>query len=140
VAQIRIHLDGAAVAEVMRSPAGPGARFLMERAEIVRQAARAKAPVRDGCLRSSIVKRLEVRPEGLAVRIVADTTPCSPERKSYALFVEEDTKPHVIEGNPTLAFHWNGPEGFGLYFFQSVQHPGTMGKHFMRDALPLAVV
>jgi hypothetical protein len=140
VAQLRIHIDGAAVAELMRSPAGPPGRYLIERAEVVRQAARAKAPVRDGCLRSSIVKRLEVRPEGLAVRIIADTTPCSPTRKSYALFVEEDTKPHIIEGNPTLAFQWDhGPSGAGLYFFASVSHPGTRGKHFMRDALPLAV-
>jgi hypothetical protein len=141
VAQLRIHIDGAAVAELMRSPAGAPGRFLIERAEIVRQAARAKAPVKDGCLRSSIVKRLEVRPEGLAVRIVADTTPCDPQRRSYALFVNNGTKPHVIQGNPLLSFFWAaGPQGAGQYVMASVNHPGTKAQPFLTDALPLAIV
>jgi hypothetical protein len=129
------------MAEVLRGPAGPVTRHIQERAFIVREAARAKAPVKSGCLRSSIVVRYEDHVGGVAARIVADTTACSPDRKSYALFVHNGTKPHVIQGNPTLAFFWpNGPDGAGMYYFGSVNHPGTKANPFLADALPLAVV
>ena len=128
------------MAELLHSPAGPVGRHVITRGEIVKQAARAKAPRKSGCLQGSIVKRIEERPEGIAVRVVADTTPCSPKRESYALYVEEGTRPHVIQGNPTLAFFWpSGPDGPGMYFFGSVNHPGTRGVHFLKDALPLAI-
>lgn len=141
MAEVKLVLDGVRMAELLRSPTGPVGRMLIERGERVKVAARAKAPVKSGCLQSSIVKRFEDLGDRIAVRVVADTTPCSPERKSYALFVEEGTKPHVIRGNPTLAFNWpGGPDGPGMYFFSSVNHPGTKGVHFMRDALPMAVV
>ena len=141
MAAIKLVVDGARMAELLRSPSGPVYRMLFARGEVVRQAAKAKAPVKSGCLRDSIVKRMEERAEGLACRVVADTTPCSPKRTSYALFVEEGTRPHTIQGNPTLSFFWpTGPDGPGLYHFASVNHPGTKGIHFMRDALPLAAV
>jgi hypothetical protein len=103
-------------------------------------AARAKAPRRTGCLQESIVKRVEFGvPSGFIIRIVCDTTPCSPTRTSYSLFVHEGTQPHAIYGNPTLSFWWDaGPNGPGQYFFSSVQHPGTRPQPFLRDALPLA--
>ena len=144
MAEVKLVVDGARMAELLRGPSGPVFRHLAERATVVQMAARAKAPRRTGCLQASIVKRVEENPiSGFAIRIVADTRPCSPKRISYALFVEEGTKPHEIKakGDGVLAFHWDhGPNGPGLYFFKSVQHPGTKGVHFMRDALPLAVV
>lgn len=50
----------------------------------------------------------------------------------HALFVEEDTKPHIIRARRAkmLRFVQNGR----VRFARSVRHPGTKGTHFMRDA------
>lgn len=46
-------------------------------------------------------------------------------------FITEGTRPHIIRGNPILAFHWDrGPEGPGMYFFAYVNHPGTEANPF----------
>lgn len=128
--------DGAALQKLLHGPGGPVFRHLTERATVVQIAARSKAPRRTGCLGDSIVKRvLFGTPEGFEIRIVADTTPCSPTRTSYAYWMETGTQPHMIYGNPTLSFEWNGER----VFFRAVSHPGTRAYRFMRDALPLAV-
>lgn len=135
MADVKLVIDGARMAELLRSPTGPVGRHLLERGEIVRQAARAKAPRRTGCLQDSIVKRLEENPEtGFLVRVLSDTTPCSPSRTAYSFYVHEGTQPHVIQGNPLLSFIWHGER----VFFRSVNHPGYAGNPFLRDALPLA--
>ena len=93
--------------------------------------ARAGAPYRTGKLRDSIVKRFVVPvPQGLSITVIA--------LASYSLFVHEGTRAHVIAARKanSLAFFWpNGPNGPGLYFFKSVNHPGTVGIPFLRDAL-----
>jgi hypothetical protein len=137
VSEVRIVWDGARLAELLRSPAGPVGRHIIGRGEIVRQAGKAKANRDTGCLQDSIVKRIEEGPEGIKVRIVADTTPCSPSRTSYALFVHEGTEAHqiVAKNAQALSFEWHGQR----VFFASVNHPGYKGNPFLRDALPLAV-
>jgi hypothetical protein len=138
MSDVKVVLDGAVIAAMLRSPAGPVARHLIERGELFKQAAQAQANVKSGCLRDSIVKRLEETPEGLALRVVSDTSPCSPDHKSYSLFVHEGTPEHVIPGNPTLAFYWeHGPDGPGMYFFRSVNHPDTKPNRFFTDNLPI---
>ena len=142
MSDVKIVWDGARLAELLRSPTGPVGVHLISRGEVVKQAARAKAPVKTGCLQGSIEKRVEENPAtGFLIRIVSDTTPCSPERKSYSLFVHNGTKEHVVEAKgKALAFHWDrGPEGPGMYFFQSVTIPAMRGRPFLADALPLAV-
>lgn len=47
---------------------------------------------------------------------------------SYLKDVENDTPPHKIEGNPLLAFEWNGR----MMILHSVQHPGTKGKKMIQ--------
>ncbi len=49
----------------------------------------------------------------------------------YGLYVDEDTKAHKITGNPLLAFQWRGK----LFIRHSVNHPGTKGQQFRRQAL-----
>jgi hypothetical protein len=139
----KLVLDGAAMADLLRSPSGPVGLHLMERSTVVQFAAKEKAGRKKGCLSDSIVKRWEASDDPIVlmrVRIVADTTPCSENRESYALFVEEDTPPHEIAAKnaSTLAFDWPaGPTG-GMFFGVSVHHPGTTGKHYLKDSLPLA--
>ncbi len=138
----KLVIDGARMNELLRSPAGPVGRYMIGRAEVVKQGARAKAPRLTGCLQDSIVKRVEEDPLfGFKITIVSDTTPCSPTRTSYSLYVHEGTVQHVIAAKgKALAFHWSGgPEGAGTYFFQQVNHPGTWAQPFLRDALPLAL-
>jgi dihydroorotase-like cyclic amidohydrolase len=50
----------------------------------------------------------------------------------YALFVEEDTKAHRIEAKRARALRF--VQAGQVRFARSVWHPGTKGKHFMRDA------
>ena len=49
---------------------------------------------------------------------------------SYYMMVEEDTRPHVIAVQNARVLT-NGTEFFG----RRVNHPGTRGKHMLRDAL-----
>lgn len=121
------------MAELLHSPAGPIARHLIERATKVQMAARAQAPRRTGCLQESIVKRVETHGGEIAIRIVSDTTPCSPSRTSYSLYVHEGTVPHDIPG----AFGIPSPFGIGGRF-DGKFHPGTAPNRFLTDNLHLA--
>jgi hypothetical protein len=130
----RLVIDGAAMAQLLRSPSGPVGRHLIERATIVQAAAKARAPRRTGCLQDSIVKRAETLGEELSIRIQSDTTSCSPSRTSYSLFVHEGTGPHDIPG----AFGIPAPFGIGGKF-DGKFHPGHGPNPFLRDSLHLAV-
>lgn len=124
------------MARVLRSPSGPVARHMIERATIVQAAAKAQAPRRTGCLQDSIVKRIEAFGDEIAIRIVSDTTPCSPTRTSYSLFVHEGTAPHDIypQNASVLAFEIHGQTVFAAH----VHHPGTKPNRFLADNLHLA--
>ena len=50
----------------------------------------------------------------------------------YGLFVDEDTKPHKIVGNPWLAFPGRSGK---IIIRHSVNHPGTKGQQFRRKTL-----
>ena len=76
-------------------------------------------PVKTGELRDSIRKKV------IGDKGIVETT------SGYGLFVDEDTRPHEIEGNPLLAFPWRGK----LMIRHSVQHPGTKGQQFRRKTL-----
>lgn len=138
--EFKLLIDGSALAELLRSPTGPVGRHLIERATVVQ--ARAKQIVgphrKTGCLEDSIVKRMETMAGELAIRIQSDTTPCSPSRTSYSLFVHEGTAAHDIVAKPggVLAFQVGGQTVFAT----RVHHPGTKPVPFLRDALPLAVL
>jgi hypothetical protein len=135
MADVRIVFDGKRMAELLRSPTGPVGVRIIERAELVKQGARAKAHRRSGCTQETILKRVEENPEtGFRVRVISDTSPCSPDRKSYSLYEHEGTSPHDIPG----AFGYPLPFGVGGRF-DGMFHPGTTANPFLRDALPLAL-
>lgn len=135
---MRLVIDGAEMARILRSPAGPVGRHLAERATVVQAAARRQAPRRTGCLQDSIVKRFEAAGDELAVRIVSDTAPCSPEHKSYSLYVHEGTAAHDIYPVNAGALHFviGGVDVFASH----VHHPGTQANRFLTDNLHLAVI
>lgn len=146
MAAVKVILDGAVMAAELRGPSGPVTRHLIERAEEFKVAARRQArgkagtASRSGCLENTIVKRVVQTAQGVEIRMISDTSPCSANKESYSAAVHEGTKPHAIEGNPTLAFPWeHGPEGAGMYFFRSVWHPGTQPNRFFTDNMPIFV-
>lgn len=127
---VKLIIDGAKLAELLRSPTGPVGVWLIERAELVKTAAQELAPVDTGCLRDSIVKRFAEDPTGLSVIIASDTSPCSPTHESYSLVVHEGSAPHDIPG----AFGIPAPFGVGGRF-DGMFHPGHAPVPFLRDAL-----
>ena len=129
----KLMIDGAALADILHSPAGIVGRMLIERSTRVQMAAKAQAPRRTGCLQGSIVKRAESLGDELAIRIQSDTTSCSPARKSYSLFVHEGSEPHDIPG----AFGIPAPFGIGGQFSGKF-HPGHGANRFLSDNLHLA--
>lgn len=76
-------------------------------------------PVKTGNLRNSIKK------SNIGMTGKVETT------AGYGLFVDEDTKPHKIVGNPVLVFPWRGK----IFIRRSVNHPGTKGQQFRRKTL-----
>jgi hypothetical protein len=127
---VHLIIDGAVLEEVLRGPAGPVARYVIDRATLVQVTAKARAPRRTGCLEDSIVKRPERFGDEFAVRIVSDTSPCSPSHTSYSLFVHEGTSPHDIPN----AFGYGNTFGIGGRF-DGKFHPGNKPDPFLRDAL-----
>lgn len=133
--EVTLRLDGAAIARLVHSPAGPIVQDLFRRATRVQIRARELAPSRTGKLRKSIIKRGpykdNVGPLGIYMVVLSNL--------NYALFVHEGTNPHPIHGNPLLAFYWaNGPNGPGNYIYASVNHPGTKPNPFLLRALEVA--
>lgn len=58
-------------------------------------------------------------------------------RVSYASFVEDGTRAHVIDGNQNLRFWSQGQ----LFYRKQVKHPGAPGQHmFLRGALAAEVL
>lgn len=52
---------------------------------------------------------------------------------SYALFVHEGTRPHVIQGKPLLSFFWATTGR--IMVLPKVNHPGTKPNRFLTRAL-----
>lgn len=59
-------------------------------------------------------------------------------RAKHTIFVEEDTKAHVIKPRRKRILRFM--QGGTVRFAGRVQHPGTTGTHFMRDARDAAEV
>ncbi len=72
------------------------------------------APTDTNEMRDSII----VSTSGLTVTVAVPV--------DHASFTNADTEPHLIEGNPILAFLWPA-RGPGTFFFAHVDHPGTQG-------------
>ena len=96
----------------------PGAAVLGA-TNIIERNMRDNVPVKTGKLRDSIEKTV------FGTQGVVSTT------SGYGLFVDENTKPHIIRGKPLLRFFWKGKWRIRHW----VQHPGTTGQQFRRKTL-----
>lgn len=92
-------------------------------AEALVAKAQAATPVDTGTLRASI----HVQEVNRSASMVSAKVGTGGEASGYAEFVHEGTDPHVIRGNPYLAF--NG------VVVRSVNHPGTPATKFLEGPL-----
>ncbi|OEC87887.1 MULTISPECIES: hypothetical protein [Methanobacterium] len=79
---------------------------------------------------SNMHDTIEVDPTGDGTAEVGATA-TSDEGFPYPIVIEQGSRPHIIEGNPLLAFNWNG----AFVITHSVQHPGTSPKPFVAPSL-----
>lgn len=101
-------------------------RDTLLRATRVMSRAKQLCPVKQGRLRGSIRLNPTITPAGFVVQVGTDV--------EYAAAVHEGTRPHVIvpRNASVLAFQVGGKKVFAM----KVNHPGTRGRPFLRDALP----
>ena len=90
-------------------------------ADVAYSSAFYEAPWRTGHLAQSLIKQVE--------QFTATVSPMA----SYAVFIEEGTRPHEIRPVRARALCFESASG-GLVFSQLVHHPGTKANPFMRRA------
>lgn len=124
----------AALAHLLTGRDGAVARDLNRRAINVRNQAVVNATgrpgpnVQTGRLRSSITHELSSDAGGLVARVGTNVT--------YAVFVEEGTRPHLILPRNKQALFWKGAR----HPVRSVNHPGNRPYPFLRPALRAAAL
>lgn len=137
---VRMVIDGAVMADMLRSPGGIVMRDLTDRATRVQLAAQSQAKSTtkgSGRLAAGITKRPARIGLNPLIMVGCWNIP-------YAIYVHEGTKPHIIRARnaKALAFKWAANPSThpsGLSFFASVNHPGTKPNRFLSDNLHLAV-
>lgn len=110
----------------MRDMVRAEARALLE-------ALRFYAPVKSGKFVRGLGYRTDERPGGTTATFYAS----GPHAFLLPIFVH-GSKPHPIVARhaQALRFFWErGPQGPGIYYFRSVQHPGTDPIPFISQAL-----
>lgn len=119
------HVNEAAIKRFLESPDGPTFRWLIRFTNRVRNGAVIRANVRTGRMVGSIEVTFRLDSMGPVGRVGTDV--------SYARFVHEGTKPHIIYPNGAKALRYVGSNG--VVFARKVNHPGYGGNPFLRDAL-----
>lgn len=138
---VRIVMDNAKLAEVLRGPQGPVMRRLIIDGEDVKREAKRLVGVyrppdaysaqhrtrRPGTLRDSIVKRVVTGTPLPRVEVGSDDP--------IALIHHEGTQPHVIRPRNAklLVFYW--PKAGRVVYREKVNHPGTRPNRFLTNAL-----
>ena len=136
--RVQLVFDEAAMAELLHGPAGPVARMLESKGEIVTQGAKRRAPVSpagsggrpSGYLRSNIHWKLGTDTLGLYVDVMSPAT--TVDGDPYGLFVEVGTVPHVIRSHGPYPLR---NRRTGQVFGPIVNHPGTAAQPYLRPAL-----
>ena len=86
---------------------------------VVEQELRNAAPERTGALKSSIMSHVGSNYAEVTVGV------------PYAVFVDQGSAPHIIQGEPLLVFEKDGRSVFA----RKVNHPGNAGAHFSEKAI-----
>lgn len=144
---VRVVIDPQRLAAELRSPNGPVMRRLIEVAQRVQDLAKERVGVSRGAflgaagtdlaaenpgghLRDAIVKRVDFEGGRPSIKIGVFAPRSVVER---GWFHHQGTRPHRIQGNPTLVFFW--PKTARVMFLGHVNHPGTRPNPFLSSAL-----
>ena len=130
MADIRLVLNDAALAEMLLSPSGMVGREMYKRGRRVERAARIDVGVDTGLLRSSI--DTDVRPGLLGPSAYVGS------EVSYALMHHQGTRPHLIvpQRGQVLKFRNHGARVYASH----VRHPGTRANPYLTQNLYRAVL
>lgn len=136
-----VEIDPVALADFMRSPAGPVFREMVLAGELVKVEAkrlvgvyrprpyegRARQRRRPGTLRDSIVKRVGIERDMPVVYVGS--------ADKIALLHHEGTVPHTIVPRtaPLLVFWWD--RAGRVVYRRRVSHPGTRPNRYLTNAL-----
>lgn len=128
---VRTELDRSAIERLLTSPSGPVRRAVREVTEDVARAARRRAPVDDGRLRSSIRTAYRTRRRTVTGIVFSDL--------DYSQYVQRGTgvygpRGRPIRGRPVMVFP--DRQGGGLVFARQVR--GQPPQPFMLEALRAA--
>lgn len=136
-ATVRIVIDGAKLATLLRGPNGPVATEMLRRGQLVQDAAKRQirlGHIHGGAgrpnLRDTLVKRVTRQPSGDIAVIVGSDSP-------IALLHHEGTRAHVILPVKAKVLVFPG-RGGGVVFSQKVNHPGTAPNRYLTDSLRFA--
>jgi hypothetical protein len=124
----------AGVEEVLHGPEGPVIRHFLERAMLIKEAARVQLRRTTRYSTGELERSLYVRYARMGEHdgfVIGSNSP-------HAYFVHEGTKPHVITPRTATVLRWVGSDGSVVYA-RSVNHPGSPPNHFLSDNLPIAV-
>ena len=94
-------------------------RMMIEGSKIIEEEMKSSVPVKTGFLRDSISSQVDTDSAVISTN------------SGYGKFVDEDTAPHIIRGNPFLRFEINGQE----FIRRQINHPGTKGQHFREKTM-----
>jgi hypothetical protein len=136
--RVQLVFDETAMAELLHGPAGPVARMLERKGEVVTQGAKRRAPVSpdgshgrpSGYMRSNIHWKLGADSLGIYVDVISPAS--TPDGAPYGLFVEVGTAPHVIRSHGPYPLR---NRRTGQVFGPIVNHPGTAAQPYLRPAL-----
>jgi hypothetical protein len=133
VSKSEIHVNDAAIQNMLRNPKGQVARGILKLGKKVERKAKRLVPVDHGILRNSITTELVIR-RGPVARIGSNV--------KYALFVHEGTGIYGPKGVPITPKHgkvlvFTSRKTKKLVFARSVK--GMKGTPYLRNAL-IAVV
>lgn len=123
-------LDQKALNAYLKGRNGPVVRDLVRRGLNVESRAKQLCPVDTGRLRSSITTEVAISGGGIPVVRVGTNV-------DYAEAVHEGTRPHVIVPRNASVLRFPS-RGGAIVFTRRVNHPGTRGVPFLRNALDAA--
>lgn len=138
MANVRVIIDGAEVAKLMRDQDQPVMTYLntvvahqlQERAkQLVGVSSSEDARMIGGSeahLRDTIVKRFVVDSRGPSIWVGSELP--------YAIFHHEGTRPHVIEAKNAKFLRFRSRQSGEFVFRKRVNHPGTQPNRFLTDA------
>lgn len=117
--------------EVQAVVSNIGMRKLAELSRKIVARAKILAPVDTGNMRNQIVAEPLVSAGTFRVR---QTVRVGGSAAEYAVYVHEGTRPHVIRPRNKKVLAFPGASG-GTVFAREVQHPGTVARPFLRNAV-----